>query len=107
MSIGGIGGAASAFSSLSAGSGATAPLTPTKKGAQSAVDEFLSWANMTPGERMRAGILKGMGLSEDDLKNMPADKRKAIEDQIRETIKQAAIDTANKGKTGIVADLKA
>jgi hypothetical protein len=107
MSIGGIGGAASAFSTLSAGSGATAPLPGTKKGAQSAVDEFMSWANMTPGERMRAGILKGMGVSEDDLKNMPADKRKAIEDQIADKIKQAALDAASKGKTGVVADVKA
>jgi hypothetical protein len=48
-----------------------------------------------------------MGLTEDDLKSMPPDKRKAVEDQIRDKIKQAAIDAANKGKTGIVADLKA
>ena len=107
MSIGGIGGAASVFSTLSGGSGATAPLSTTKKGSQSAVDEFMSWANMTPGERMRASILKSMGLSEDDLKGMSPEKRKAVEDTIRDKIKQAAIDAANKGKTGVVADVKA
>jgi hypothetical protein len=107
MSIGGIGGAASVFSSLTAGSGATAPQAATKKGSQSAVDEFMSWANMTPGERMRAAVLKSMGLSEDDLKSMTAEKRKAVEDQIADKIKQAALDAASKGKTGVVADVKA
>lgn len=107
MSIGGIGGAASVFSTLSSGSGATAPLTPTKKGAQSAVDEFMSWANMSPGERMRAGILQSMGLTEDDLKGMSPEKRKAVEDAIADKIKQAALDAANKGKTGVVADVTA
>jgi hypothetical protein len=106
MSIGGIGGAASAFSSLTAGGGAGAQ-GPAKTGGPSAVDEFLSWAKMTPGERMRAAILQSMGVSEQDLKGMASDKRKAIEDQIRDRIKQAAIDAAEKGKTGIVADVTA
>jgi type IV secretory pathway TrbL component len=34
------------------------------------VQEFMNYAKMDPMERLRANILKSMGLTEDDLKNM-------------------------------------
>ena len=76
-------------------------------GASSAVDDFMKLANETPAQRMRDAILKSMGLSEDDLKSMSPDKRKAVEETIRRRIQEAAEQAAKNGKTGLVADLKA
>jgi hypothetical protein len=56
---------------------------------------------------MREAILKSMGLSEDDLKGMSPEKRKAVEETIQERIKQALEEAAAKGKKGLVADLSA
>ncbi len=50
--------------------------------------EFLKYAHMSPMERMRDSILKSMGLSEDSLKSMSPEARKAVEDKIKELIKQ-------------------
>jgi TPP-dependent pyruvate/acetoin dehydrogenase alpha subunit len=76
-------------------------------GASSAVSDFLGYAKQTPAQRMRDSILKSMGLSEDDLKAMSPEKRKAVEDAITKRIEQAAEDAAKKGKTGLVADVTA
>lgn len=51
-------------------------------------DEFLEWADMDMTERLRAQILQSMGISEDDLEAMPPEERAAIEDDIREAIKE-------------------
>ena len=76
-------------------------------GASSAVSDFLNYANETPAQRMRDAILKSMGLSENDLKSMSPEKRKAVEDAIAQKIKDAAEEAAKKGKTGLVADVTA
>jgi len=76
-------------------------------GASSAVSDFLDYAKETPAQRMRDAILKSMGLSEDDLKSMSPEKRKAVEDAIAQKIKDAAEEAAKKGKTGLVADVTA
>ena len=41
-----------------------------KKKADAAVQDFLDYAHMTPAQKMRASILKSMGMTEDDLKGM-------------------------------------
>lgn len=74
---------------------------------QQAVDDFNAWANMTPAQQMRASILKSMGLTEDDLKNMPPKKREQVEEAIEQKIKDAALRAAQNGKTGLVADVSA
>jgi hypothetical protein len=56
---------------------------------------------------MRDAILKSMGLSEDDLKTMSPEKRKAVEETIRQKIRDAAEEAAKKGRTGLVADVTA
>ena len=104
MAISGIGAASSMSTPPSAGLGAAK--TPQSAG-QKALDDFNAWTKMTPAQQMRAGILKSMGLSEDDLKAMDPKKRQAVEDTIRERIKDAAIRSAEKGKTGLVADVTA
>src|ERR1700761_2444018 len=72
---------------------------------QKTIADFESWANMTPAQRMRANVLASMGLTEDDLKNMTPQQRKAVEDTIQQRIKEEAEHQAQKGKTGLVADV--
>ncbi len=55
---------------------------------RSLVDEFTDWSNMDPAEFIRARYLESRGLTEDDLKAMPADQREAIEKEIAEQIKR-------------------
>ena len=98
-------GAAGAIPSFAGATGATA--AARNSGAGSAVADFLAYANETPAQRMRDGILKSMGLSEKDLEAMSPEQRKAVEDTIRQKIKDAAEQAAEKGKTGLVADVRA
>jgi len=69
------------------------------------VQEFLDYAKMNPMERMRANILKGMGMTEDDLKNMSPEQQKAVEQKIAQLIQQQLQKSAN--KTGQVVDISA
>ena len=100
--------------SVAGASGASAAPTVTdasaaarNSGAGKAVSDFLDYAKETPAQRMREAILKSMGLSEDDLKSMSPEKRKAVEETIRQRIREAAEQAAKKGKTGLVADVTA
>lgn len=74
--------------------------------AESVVDEFRAYAQMTPAEKMRAAILGSMGLSEDDLKAMDPKERAKIEEKIKTMIKQKVEDSTEK-QTGVAVDLKA
>ncbi len=76
-------------------------------GASKAVSDFLAYAKETPAQRMRDAILKSMGLTEDDLKSMSPDKRKAVEETIEKKIKDAAQQAAESGKKGFVTDVTA
>lgn len=51
-----------------------------------AKQEFLDFMAMDPEARMRAQMLGGMGLTEEQLAAMPADERQKIEDRIHEMI---------------------
>jgi hypothetical protein len=69
------------------------------------VQQFLDYAKMDPIQRMRAGILKSMGLTEDDLKNMSPEQQKAVEQKIEQLIQEQL--KKNAGKTGQVVDVSA
>ncbi len=86
-------GAASSASSVSAASSLSAG--KVSKG-DDVVQEFLDYAKMDPMERLRANILKSMGLTEDDLKNMSPEQQKAVEQKIEQLIKQQLEKNANK-----------
>jgi hypothetical protein len=60
------------------------------------VQEFLDYAKMDPMERLRANILKSMGLTEDDLKNMSPEQQKAVEQKIEQLIREQLEKNANK-----------
>ncbi|HEY4344629.1 MAG TPA: hypothetical protein VGN05_09815, partial [Parvibaculum sp.] len=57
--------------------------------ADSVKEEFLAYAKMSPMERLRASILKQMGLTEDSLKSMPSEERLKVENAIKEKVKEA------------------
>jgi hypothetical protein len=94
--------AANAASSTSTTTPATGKLKP--KG-DDVVQEFLDYAKMDPMARMRANILKSMGLTEDDLKNMSPEQQKAVEQKIEQIIQQQL--QKNAGKTGQVVNISA
>jgi hypothetical protein len=54
---------------------------------EAAIAEFHAYMSKTPEQRMREAILKEMGLTEEDLKAMPPEKRKAVEAAITEKIR--------------------
>jgi hypothetical protein len=74
---------------------------PTPK--ENVREEFLSYARMSPMERMRTSILKSMNLSENDLNAMSADARKKVEEKIEELIKQEI--EKDLGKKGVLIDI--
>ncbi len=67
--------------------------------------EFLKYAHMNPIDRMRANILKSMGLTEDDVKNMPPQQRQALEQKIKDLIEQET--RKNMDKKGQLVDVSA
>ena len=95
-------GAAGAANSTSTTTPTTGKLKP--KG-DDVVQEFMDYAKMDPMERLRANILKSMGLTEDDLKNMSPEQQKAVEQKIEQIIQQQL--QKNAGKTGQVVNISA
>jgi hypothetical protein len=69
---------------------------PDSSAGDSVEKQFLNYAHMNPIDRMRASILKGMGLTEDSLKSMPADQQAAVEEKIRQLIEQQMQKNADK-----------
>lgn len=67
---------------------AISPKADSEKLSVTPTEEFLAYMQKTPEERLRENILKSMGLTEEDLEGMPPEQRKAIEDKIREIIKE-------------------
>jgi hypothetical protein len=102
--VGGVGGAQSPYAARPSGgpSGAGPGGLPS---ANDAVSEFLSWAKMTPAQRMRANILASMGLKESDIAAMSAKDRADVEKKIADKIKQLVQQDTEK-KTGAAVDLK-
>ena len=75
---------------------------------QTAEDKFMAYAKMSPAEKMRAGILSGMGVTEDQVRNMSPDQRKVLEEKIADQIKQSAQKQAEKsGSGGFFTDIRA
>ncbi|RZN21103.1 hypothetical protein CWO90_33705 [Bradyrhizobium sp. Leo121] len=67
--------------------------------------EFLKYAHMNPIDRMRANILKSMGLTEQDVQNMTPQQRQAVEQKIKDLIEQQFHKNAD--KKGQLVDVSA
>lgn len=66
--------------------------------------DFLKYASMSPMERMRANILKGMDLTEEQLGSLPQDERRKIEDTIKDSSRKMV---SADGRTGQLVDVSA
>ncbi|WP_162938133.1 hypothetical protein [Kiloniella sp. EL199] len=62
------------------------PLEGDQSEHDKSVAAFKDIIGQTPGERMRAQVLRSLGLTEDDLKNMSPEDRKKIEEKIAKLI---------------------
>lgn len=62
-----------------------------KDGESGAVKDFLDYVKKTPEERLRDKILKALGITEEDLESMPPEERLAVENKIREIIKETIV----------------
>jgi hypothetical protein len=80
------------------------PKPLSAKSAQSPEDILKQYADMSPGDRMRANILASMGLTEDDLKGMDSKQLQAVEDKIAQQLKQAVEKQTDK-KAGVLTDI--
>ena len=102
-------GASNATGSTAATTGSSPTATPVTNGLDTSGDsvaqQFMDYAKMSPIERMRAQILKSMGLTENDLKKMSPEQQKAVEQKIEQIIKQKL--EKNAGTTGQVVDVSA
>jgi hypothetical protein len=81
--------------------------TAKASGSQASVDtqgDFLKYAKMSPMDRMRAGILKSMDLTEEQLGALPQDARQKVEDQIKDSIRKMV---SNEGPKGQLIDISA
>lgn len=54
---------------------------------KTATDEFKDYMSKTPEQRLRDKILDGLGITEEDIKNMPPEKQLAIGKEIAERLK--------------------
>jgi mevalonate kinase len=74
-------------------------------GGDSVVQDFLNYAKMDPIQRLRANILKSMGLTQDDLNKMTPAQQQAVEQKIEQLVKEELQKNAD--KTGQLVDLSA
>jgi hypothetical protein len=55
---------------------------------KTAAQQLEDYVNMTPEQRMRADLLKKLGLTEEDLANMSPEERMGVEAKLRELVQQ-------------------
>lgn len=80
---------------------------PAKDSQSAARAEFGDYMKLSPAEKMRAAMLKRLGVTEEEYKAMSAEDRKAIDKQIEEMIKEevkASVEKEN--HKGLFADVK-
>lgn len=63
----------------------------------SATDIFLEEAQKHPMERLREQIMQELGISEEDLAQLPPEEKRAMEDKIRQMIEQKLREGMNAG----------
>lgn len=71
---------------------------------RTAAQELQDYVDMTPEERMRADLLKKLGLKEEDLASMSAEERQGIETKLRELVQQQMQEAAARQTTGTRID---
>ncbi|WP_085629579.1 MULTISPECIES: hypothetical protein [unclassified Pseudomonas] len=64
----------------------TTDASDAKVGAKTATEEFKDYMSKSPEQRLRDSILQEMGLTEDDIKNMPPEKQLAVAKEIAQRL---------------------
>jgi hypothetical protein len=84
-------------------------LETTKPIEQTAEEKFLDYARKSPAEKIRDALLKSVGVTEDELKNMTPEQRKEVEQKIADKIKEAMQKQTEKGEStkGFFTDITA
>lgn len=65
---------------------------------ESAADQFLDYMKKTPEERLRDKILKALGVTEEDIKDMTPSERVGLEKKIQEIIKETMVKAEGAGE---------
>ncbi|QGZ41721.1 hypothetical protein IP92_00707 [Pseudoduganella flava] len=83
------------------GSFADALSQATGAAPKTAAQELEDYVKMTPEQRMRADLLKKLGLTEDDVAGMSPEERKGVEAKLRELVQQQMEEASAKQTTRI------
>jgi hypothetical protein len=95
-----------ASSSSSSATQSTSGLTGQSSQANSIVQQFLQYANMTPAQRMFAQMLNKLGITQDQFNAMSPAEQQKVEQKIQQMIKQQVQDSGDK-QTGVITDISA
>lgn len=87
------------------GSAGSASASGTTSQGDSVVQDFLDYAKMTPAQRMRDEILKSLGLTEQQFKELSPAQQQAVNQKIEQIMQQQI--QQNAGKTGQLVDVSA
>lgn len=83
----------------------TADASSSKPAGTSATDEFKDYMSKSPEQRLRDSILKSMGITEEDIQNMPPEKQLAIGKEIAERLQdKMKLAQAEKDNVNYVKD---
>lgn len=88
-----------------AGSAASASASATTSQGNSVVQDFLDYAKMSPMERMREEILKSLGLTEQQFKQLPPAQQQAVNQKVEQIMLQQLQQKS--GTTGQLVNVSA
>jgi hypothetical protein len=63
----------------------------------STADQFLDYMKKTQEERLRDKILKALGVTEEDIKSMSPDERVALEEKIKDIVRETMVKAEGPG----------
>jgi hypothetical protein len=95
----------STFSPQNISSAGSASASAATSQGDSVVQDFLNYAKMSPMERMREEILKGLGLTDQQFKELSPAQQQAVDQKIQQIMLQQLQQKA--GATGQVVDVSA
>lgn len=75
-------------------------------GPKSPEEDFLEFARMSPAERMRAAILREMGITEEELAKMGPEERANVNEEIAKRLRDQALQ-ARERQPGMIVDVSA
>lgn len=86
---------------VSSGSGFAAALEQAGAKPKTSYQELEDYVNMTPAQRMRADLLKKLGLTEDDLASMSPAERQGVEAKLQELVQQQMQEAQARQQAGV------